>query len=107
MGLLYRAIEWGEKKNANEKQRVIQSNISELHEKRLNEQLIMQKIVDEKNARLLERENTSRNIHNSVGHSITAAIMTLDAADMLYDVRPEEARKKMNDANSRIRGSLE
>ena len=33
--------------------------------------------------------------------------MTLDAADMLYDVKPEEARKKMNDANTRIRGSLE
>lgn len=90
-----------------EKNRVIQSNISELHEKRLNEQLVMQKLVDEKNARLLERENISRNIHNSVGHSITAAIMTLDAADMLYDVRPEDARKKMNDANERIKGSLE
>ena len=107
LGFLYGIIEWGEKKKANEHQRVIQSNISELHEKRLNEQLIMQKIVDERNARLLERENISRNIHNSVGHSITAAIMTLDAADMLYDVKPEEARKKMNDANSRIRESLE
>lgn len=104
---IYKAIEWGKKRKANEAARVIQSNISELHEKRLNEQLVMQKLVDERNARLLERENISRNIHNSVGHSITAAIMTLDAADMLYDVKPEEARKKMNDANSRIRGSLE
>ena len=42
-----------------------------------------------------------------MGHSITAAIMTLDAADVLYDKRPEEARKRMNDANNRIRGSLE
>ncbi len=33
--------------------------------------------------------------------------MTLDAADVLYDRKPEEARKRMNDANSRIRGSLE
>ena len=104
---IYKAIELGEKRSENESQKIIQSNISELHEKRLNEQLIMQKVVDERNARLLERENISRNIHNSVGHSITAAIMTLDAADMLYDVKPEEARKKMNDANSRIRESLE
>lgn len=56
---------------------------------------------------VVERENISRNIHNSVGHSITAAIMTLDAADMLYDVNPYEARKRMNDANNRIRVSLE
>lgn len=105
--LLYRIIEWVEKKKVSENHRLVQSNISELHEKRLNEQLILQKIADERNAILLERENISRNIHNSVGHSITAAIMTLDAADMLYDVKPEEARKKMNDANNRIRGSLE
>ena len=105
--LIQKLIEWADKRKLTENQRMVQSNISELHEKRLNEQLVMQKLVDEKNARLRERENISRNIHNSVGHSITAAIMTLDAADMLYDVKPEEARKKMNDANTRIRGSLE
>ena len=105
--LIQKMIEWIDNRKINENQRIVQSNISELHEKRLNEQLVMQKLTDEKNARLRERENISRNIHNSVGHSITAAIMTLDAADMLYDVKPEEARKKMNDANTRIRGSLE
>lgn len=90
-----------------ERERTIATNISEMHEKRLNEELSIQKAIDERNARLMERENISRNIHNSVGHSITAAIMTLDAADMLYEVKPEEARKKMNDANERMRGSLE
>ncbi len=97
-----------EQKKLGERERIVASNISELHEKQLNEQLMMQKLVDERNARLMERETISRNIHNSVGHSITAAILTtLDAADMLYDVKPEEARKKMNDANHRIRESLE
>ncbi len=104
---MYRMIEWSRQRNIREYDRLLASNISELHEKRLNEQLVLQKFVDERNARLLERENISRNIHNSVGHSITAAIMTLDAADMLYDVKPEEARKKMNAANGRIRESLE
>ncbi|MBQ7636429.1 MAG: hypothetical protein IJS80_03880 [Lachnospiraceae bacterium] len=42
-----------------------------------------------------------------MGHSITAAIMTLDAADMLFEKKPEEAHKRMNDAADRIRGSLE
>ena len=95
------------KKAAAERERLTRANLSELHEKRLNRELVEQNLLAEKNARLKERENISRNIHNSVGHSITAAIMTLDAADMLYDVKPEEARKRMNDANERIRGSLE
>lgn len=106
LGLLYGIMEQAEKRKIKENERVTASNISELHEKRLNKQLVMQKFVDERNARLLERENISRNIHNSVGHSITAAIMTLDAADMLYDVKPDEARKKVQDANNRIRDSL-
>ncbi len=105
--LMYFLMEQIEKRKAQEDERLMASNVSEMHEKRLNERLVMQNFLAEKNARLVERENISRNIHNSVGHSITAAIMTLDAADMLYDVRPEEARKRMNDANTRIRGSLE
>ncbi|MGN0395137.1 MAG: sensor histidine kinase [Coprococcus sp.] len=105
--LLYYTIDSVKKRKIKETEKIVVSNISEMHEKRLNEQLVMQHYLAEKNARLVERENISRNIHNSVGHSITAAIMTLDAADMLYDVKPDEARKKMNDANERIRGSLE
>lgn len=106
LGFLYSIMEQAEKRQIKENERVLASNISEMHERRLNKQLLRQKYLDERNARLLERENISRNIHNSVGHSITAAIMTLDAADMLYDVKPEEARKKMQDANDRIRDSL-
>ncbi|MCR5500101.1 MAG: hypothetical protein K6F31_06885 [Acetatifactor sp.] len=81
-------------------------SLSELHEIQKNKELMRQSFFAEKNARLVERENISRNIHNSVGHSITAAIMTLDAADMLFDKKPEEAHKRMNDATERIRGSL-
>ena len=94
-------------KKETEQARLRSFAISEMREKKLNRQLAQQNYLVDKNARLTERENISRNIHNSVGHTITAAIMTLDAADMLYDVKPEEARKKMNDANERIRGSLE
>lgn len=104
--LLYGMMEQIEKRKRKEYERVLASNISELHERRLNKQLVMQKFVDERNARLLERESISRTIHNSVGHSITAAIMTLAAADMLYDVKPDEARKKIWDANNRIRDSF-
>ena len=104
---IYKMMERTENRKRNDNARITASNVSEMHEKRLNEQLTIQNYMAERNARLIERENISRNIHNNVGHSITAAIMTLDAADMLYDIEPDEARKKMNAANSRMRGSLE
>ena len=88
-------------------ERLLKTSVSEMNERRINRELSRQSYAIDRNARLLERENISRNIHNSVGHSITAAIMTLDAADMLYDTKPEEARRRMNDANERIRGSLD
>lgn len=105
--LLYALTECIEKRKEQEAEKLKAANISEMHERRLNEQLVTQRFLAEKNVRLVERENISRNIHNSVGHSITAAIITLEAADELYNVRPEEARKRMNDAKKRIRGSLE
>lgn len=80
--------------------------VNEMYEKKLNQELIIKNYLADKNARLEERENISRNIHNSVGHSITAAIMTLDAADMLFEASPQRAREKMNAANERIRTSL-
>ncbi len=80
--------------------------VREMVHKNLNKELIAKNYLADKNARLEERENISRNIHNSVGHTITAAIMTLDAADMLFDKDPGLAREKMNTANERIRESL-
>ena len=106
LGIKLMLAKYEERKIA-DKNILMKSNISEMHEKRANRELLKQSYLAQKNARLMERENISRNIHNSVGHSITAAVMTLDAADMLYDVKPEDARKKMNEANERIRGSLE
>ena len=94
-------------KRREEQRRLRDSLIGEMHERKINRELAQQSFSAERNARLLERENISRNIHNNVGHSITAAVMTLDAADMLFETKPEEARKRMNDANERIRGSLE
>lgn len=80
--------------------------VNELTDKKLRQELVVKNYLREKNARLEERETISRNIHNSVGHSITAAIMTLDAADMLYDTAPEKARERMNTANARMREGL-
>lgn len=96
---------WTEKRE-NDKLRMQGYSLREMQEIQKNKELARQNFYADKNARLVERENISRNIHNSVGHSITAAIMTLDAADALFDKKPEEAHQKMNDAADRIRGSL-
>ena len=93
------------KKNVDK--RLVTSALNEMKAMELNRELAINAAVAERNARLTEREEISRNIHNSVGHSITAAIMTLDAADLLYDKDPEKAKEKMNQANERMRGSLE
>lgn len=80
--------------------------VNELFQKKLNRELVVKNFLADKTARLEERETISRNIHNSVGHTITAAVMTLDAADMLFDADPERAREKMNTATERMRESL-
>lgn len=81
--------------------------VSEMKTRQMNQALLMRNYLSDRNARLEERETISRNIHNNVGHTITAAIMTLDAADTLFDVNPAAAREKMRAANARIHGSLE
>ncbi len=105
--LVKRALEDAGRREALAEERLIKTSLSEMKERRINRELSRQSYEIDRNARLLERETISRNIHNSVGHTITAAIMTLDAADMLYETKPEEARRRMNDANERIRGSLD
>lgn len=81
--------------------------LSEMYTKKLNQELVIKNFLADKNARLEERENISRSIHNSVGHSITAAIITLEAADMLFDKSPEMAREKIYTAKDRIRTGLD
>ena len=81
--------------------------LSEMYTKKLNQELVIKNFLTDKNARLEEREKISRSIHNSVGHSITAAIVTLEAADMLFDKSPEMARDKIHTAKDRIRTGLD
>ena len=81
--------------------------ISGLAEKKLNHMLLIQNSIIERNARLRERENISRNIHNSVGHTITAASMALEAAGMLWETDPQRAADKAEAANKRIKEGLE
>ncbi len=80
--------------------------VNELYEKKLNQELRMKNYLAERNARMEERETISRNIHNSVGHTITAAVMTLDAAEMLVDVDAGKAKERMITAKERMKEGL-
>lgn len=105
------AVEWLIDNYINAKSQIAKAvsvtAVNELYEKKLNKELTIKNYLSDRTTRLEERENISRNIHNSVGHSITAAVMTLDAADMLFETKPDIAREKMHTANDRIKESLQ
>lgn len=92
----------------NETVRVVSiTALAEFYGKKLNQELVMKNYLADKTARLEERENISRNIHNSVGHSVTAAIVALDAAELLVTADPDRAGEKIRAANRRIRMGLD
>jgi signal transduction histidine kinase len=74
---------------------------------RKNEMLSLEKETAEFRGRMQERERISRDIHNSVGHTITAAIFALEAAKMQRPKEPEAADEKTDRAIARMRESME
>ena len=66
----------------------------------------LQKSITLQKIKYDEREQISRDIHNSVGHTIMAAIMSLDAAEAVYNIDFEKAIEKVKFANIRMRESL-
>lgn len=71
------------------------------------ELLQLQSSLTDKVARYEEREKISRDIHNSVGHTITAAIMAIDAAEAIRGVSREMSDSKVMAAGERMRESLQ
>jgi signal transduction histidine kinase len=74
---------------------------------RKNEMLSLEKETAEFRGRMQERERISRDIHNSVGHTITAAIFALEAARMQRPKEPEAADEKTERAIQRMRESMD
>ncbi|SHH87809.1 Signal transduction histidine kinase [Sporobacter termitidis DSM 10068] len=71
------------------------------------ELLELRNSMTEKVTRYEEREKISRDIHNSVGHTITAAIMAIEAAEAIRSVSTEMADAKVAVAGERMRESLQ
>lgn len=74
---------------------------------RENEMLSLEKETAELRGRIQEREQISRDIHNSVGHTITAAIFALEAAKLQRPTEPDAADEKTERAIQRMRESMD
>lgn len=83
------------------------SAINELKINKLNRELAIKYQLADTNARLEEREKISRNIHNVVGHTITSAIVSLQAYNVLNEIEPQRAKEKLSAATDRMRLALE
>lgn len=54
-----------------------------------------------------ERNRIARDIHDNAGHSMTAVIMQTEAAKLIIDTDPEEAKNKIISANIQAKNALE
>ena len=82
------------------------SALEAMNERELRIEIAENKNLAEENARLEERERISRDIHNAVGHTLSAATVTLDAAQMLMDSDSKRANEKIDQANERIHEAI-
>lgn len=81
--------------------------LNELKIKNLNRKLAIKYQLADINARLEERENIARNIHNVVGHTITSAIVSLQAYKVLREADPDKSDDKLAAATERMYSALE
>ncbi len=82
------------------------SSVDAMEQRKLREELGKMQSTNEYNARLQERERISRDIHNQVGHTLSAATVTLDAATLLMPNDTQRAKEKIDLANSRVHEAI-
>ena len=80
--------------------------VEALEQRSLREEIAKNQKINENNARLEERERISRDIHNYVGHTLSAATVTLDAATLLVPSDQDKALEKIDAANSRVHEAI-
>jgi signal transduction histidine kinase len=55
---------------------------------------------------LKERNRIAGNIHNTVGHQLTTALVQIEAVRMLLDKNPDEVKKRLDIIKEQLRGGL-
>ena len=104
-GMLY-LLRRSEVTNARLENALRASAVEAMEQRTLREEIAKNQSVNEHNARLQERERISRDIHNYVGHTLSAATVTLDAASMLVPNDQDKALEKIDVANSRVHEAI-
>ncbi|MDF9824861.1 signal transduction histidine kinase [Breznakia sp. PF5-3] len=90
-------------KEVNESRRVLQLN-SELQ--LLNKQLQEYASIQEKMGETKERNRLAREIHDTLGHTLTGLSMGIDASMMLLDDNPEASKKQLERLSKTARQGL-
>lgn len=72
----------------------------------LNRTILEQSSYMEDLAKLKERNRIAEEVHNTVGHKLTVAIVTLEGASLLFEKKPEEAREKLDIARMQLKEGL-
>ncbi|OPH49664.1 hypothetical protein BC351_36735 [Paenibacillus ferrarius] len=73
---------------------------------RLNESLIQEARTREEMAALKERTRIAEEVHDTVGHTLTTAIVALEGAQLLFDRQPEESLRKIRIAREQLKQGL-
>ncbi len=87
------------------KNREIAAALNELNES--NEKLRRANRELQEITALEERQRIAKDIHDTAGHSITTVIMQTEAAKLVLDRDPEEAKKRIAAANLQAKHALE
>ncbi len=87
------------------KNREITAALEELNDK--NEKLEAANSELKEVAALEERQRIAKDIHDTAGHSITTVIMQTEAARLVLDDDPEDAKRKIAAANLQAKHALE
>jgi len=72
----------------------------------LNNKILEQSATMENIATLKERNRIAEEVHDTVGHTLTTAIVALEGANMLFNVRPDEAHDKIVIAKKQLKIGL-
>ncbi len=88
--VLYMILLFTSQKDENERIRKLNEQLNQA-----NDQLRDYAENMERMAEMRERNRLAREIHDTLGHTLTGIIMGTDAGLALFDVAPEEAKKRM------------
>ena len=101
MFVLYMILLFTSQKDENARIRKLNEQLNQA-----NDQLRDYAINMERMAQMRERNRLAREIHDTLGHTLTGIIMGADAGLALFDVAPEESRKRIEVVAQSARNGL-